>query len=95
MLALAQEAKHALGGYFREFTFAPKVQAGWEACGCDAPSQPGTVLDPFMGSGTTLMVAQGLGRNAVGVDLSPPSRAEGRALMRRVVPGLPLAPYTG
>ena len=30
-----------------------------------------TVLDPFAGSGTTLAVAQKLGRKAIGVDLNP------------------------
>ena len=30
-----------------------------------------TVLDPFMGSGTTAIVAMGLKRNFVGIDLSP------------------------
>ncbi|MDP9350653.1 MAG: site-specific DNA-methyltransferase, partial [Chloroflexota bacterium] len=65
---LADEAKEALGGYFREFTFAPKRHIGWEGCDCNAPTVPGTVLDPFMGSGTTLCVAEELGRNALGVD---------------------------
>jgi DNA modification methylase len=31
----------------------------------------GIVLDPFMGSGTTAMVARKLGRNFIGVDLNP------------------------
>ncbi|MBA2442235.1 MAG: site-specific DNA-methyltransferase [Rubrobacter sp.] len=66
---LAAEAKEALGGYFREFTFAPKRHVGWNGCECDASTAPGVVLDPFMGSGTTLSVAQELGRDAVGVDL--------------------------
>ena len=35
-------------------------------------SRPGdTVLDPYAGSGTTLMAAQELGRNWVGVDVNP------------------------
>jgi DNA modification methylase len=66
---LAQEAKTLLGGYFREFTFAKRRSVGWTDCGCGAPFTPGVVLDPFMGTGTTLDVAVGLGRSAIGVDL--------------------------
>ena len=35
-----------------------------------ADARAATVLDPFVGSGTTAAVAQRLGRRAVGVDLS-------------------------
>ena len=41
---------------------------GWTDCGHD-DYRPGIVLDPFAGSGTTLMVATGLGRAAIGFDL--------------------------
>jgi DNA modification methylase len=69
--ALAAEAKAALGGYFREFTFAQRVTTGWSECGCDAPYAPGVVLDPFAGTGTTLKTALDMGRSAIGVDLDP------------------------
>lgn len=44
---------------------------GWQpSCTCNADVKPCTILDPFMGSGTTLKVAAYLGRNAVGYDIS-------------------------
>lgn len=60
---------------------APTV--GWTDCGCSEgrvtgalgtvrlghPWRNGCVLDPFAGSGTTLAVAQGHGRDAIGIDL--------------------------
>ena len=50
-----------------KFTSA-RVDLGWTSCGHDQ-WRPGVVLDPFAGSGTTLAVATGLGRDAVGFDL--------------------------
>jgi DNA methylase len=66
---LAAEAKAVLGGYFREFTFGRRQTVGWTDCGCGAAFMPGVVLDPFMGTGTTLRTAQELGRISIGVDL--------------------------
>ena len=42
---------------------------GWSVCGCGAPFTPGTVLDPFAGTGTTLAVADLHGRDAIGIDI--------------------------
>lgn len=43
-------------------------------CGCLAPTMPGVVLDPFMGSGTVGLVAEQLGRDWLGVEISPEYR---------------------
>lgn len=67
---LAAEAKAALGGYFREFTFAKRETVGWTDCGHQTPGR-GVVLDPFVGTGTTARVAMEMGRDAIGVDLKP------------------------
>lgn len=40
-------------------------------CACDAASEPGLVLDPFIGSGTTAVVAERLHRDWLGIELSP------------------------
>jgi len=40
-------------------------------CGCRARPEPGLVLDPFIGSGTTAIVAERLGRNWLGIELNP------------------------
>ena len=44
---------------------------GWIDCGCGTGFEGGIVLDPFMGSGTTAMVAYENRRNYVGIELNP------------------------
>lgn len=47
------------------------IDMGWTDCGCDGAHRwrRGVVLDPFAGTGTTLAVAVGCGRDAIGIDL--------------------------
>ena len=45
-----------------------RITLGWSDCGHNN-WRPGLVLDPFAGSGTTLQVATGHGRDAIGIDL--------------------------
>ena len=40
-------------------------------CDCEAASEPGLVLDPFFGSGTTGVAANQLGRDWLGIEVNP------------------------
>ena len=45
---------------------------GWRpSCECEADTVPATVLDPFAGAGTTGLVADRLGRDAILIEISP------------------------
>lgn len=70
--ALAARARAVLGGYAREYLLRRPTGITY-ACACpdtSAPTGPAVVLDPFAGTGTTLLVADALGRTGIGVDLS-------------------------
>jgi len=50
----------------------PPTTTGWRpTCECGRDPIPDVVLEPFAGSGTTLLVANRLGRDAVGCELNP------------------------
>jgi DNA modification methylase len=70
--ALAAEARAVLGGYAREYLL--RRPTGFrDGCACpdaSAPTRPAVVLDPFSGTGTTVLVASALGRHGIGVDMS-------------------------
>jgi DNA modification methylase len=74
---------------YREYGRGPKNNLGSSvrktlgfspSCSCDAGTVGGTVLDPFGGAGTTGLVADRLGRNAILIELNPDyaAMAEGR-----------------
>ena len=45
-----------------------KIENGYTDCGCGAGFEPGIVLDPFFGSGTTGLTALKLGRDFIGIE---------------------------
>lgn len=56
---------------FREAHFAVFPEKLVELCVLAGCPEGGSVLDPFIGSGTTAVVAQKLGRHYVGIDSNP------------------------
>jgi site-specific DNA-methyltransferase (adenine-specific) len=86
--------------YFSRVCGTFKERAGWH--GCQMPEQllgriiracsnPGdVVLDPFGGSGTTLVVAKKLSRRWIGFELSPGYAAQARARLDAASEGQPL-----
>jgi DNA modification methylase len=66
------------------------ITTGWRpTCQCGASVVPCTVLDPFLGSGTTVMVAESLGRRGIGMELKPEYLALAKKRCQ-VTRGLPL-----
>jgi len=60
-------------GDIRKGPVVSTTTTGWEpTCSCGLPDTVGAiVLDPFMGSGTTMLVAREMGRRAFGFELNP------------------------
>jgi len=72
--SLAREAEDVLGSYYREalMSTVESTNSWRQTCDCETDeTEPGIVLDPFCGSGTTCMVAKRYNRRFVGVDLNP------------------------
>ena len=54
---------------FKVKTNAEYEFKGYTDCGCNAGFEPGVTLDPFIGAGTTAVVAKKLGRNYLGIEI--------------------------
>src|SRR3990167_3359161 len=70
---------------YEEAHFSPSPEAIVEPCILAGSPADGVVLDPFMGSGTTALVALKAGRKFVGVELNPKYAAMAE---RRIAPEL-------
>jgi len=49
----------------------PKRSGRPDACDCGTETRAGVVLDPFLGAGTTALVAETHGRDWIGIELNP------------------------
>lgn len=82
------------GAGYGDVRMGPTVTSrtiGWEpGCSCALDPIPDVVLDPFAGSGTTLLVANRLGRDAIGCELNPQYAAMAE---RRIGAGLRPSTY--
>lgn len=65
---MSQQGKSQLEKAGEEYS---RKTIGWTDCGCETFYEPGIVLDPFMGSGTTAIVAYENRRNYIGIELNP------------------------
>ena len=69
-----QDARHSRGSQGTSYKEPVGIETlRWEPC-CNCPCAnpiPCTVLDPFAGACTTLMVADRMGRNSLGIELNP------------------------
>lgn len=64
----SMERRHVTAGFAQRLERVVTV-GGWTSCGHDA-WRPGVVVDPFVGSGTTALVARRLGLHAIGAELN-------------------------
>jgi len=86
MVIARSEQTHPLGRTRSSGTMIEPPRAettGWSpSCDCNADTTPCVVMDPFAGSGTTLMVAERLGRDSLGIELNPDYAALAQARIR-------------
>ena len=78
----------------RHGVYSRSETVGWQpGCECNAARIPATVLDCFVGSGTTVAVAQSLGRKGIGLDLNPDYLAIARKRLEGITLPLPIGAW--
>lgn len=84
LCANVRKARAASGHH--DNPFLPSETVGWKpSCNCDAGEPvPCVVLDPFLGSGTTALVALRLGRSVIGIELKPEHAEMARRRIERI-----------
>ncbi len=75
---------------FKEAHFATFPEQLIEPCILAGSPAGGLVLDPFIGAGTTAVVAERLGRKWLGCELNPEYAAIAQTRIQQQQPGLPL-----
>ena len=65
--ALHRNKKDGMNGVY----YSGKTIGWMPTCDCNAGFEPGTVLDPFAGSGTVGVVAKKQGKSAILIEISP------------------------
>jgi len=68
--AMKQQGQPPFGFKVGAVCKAEHQTIGWSDCGCNAGWVAGITFDPFIGSGTTGLVAKKLGRNYCGIELN-------------------------
>lgn len=63
-----RDTKHVISGYREHPTEKPEGLMRWSIERSGAPADA-IILDPYMGSGTTLVAAKNLGRKATGIEI--------------------------
>ena len=69
--SVEQGSKQQIGsGWSHDLPVVENKLIGYTDCGCGVGYDKGIVLDCFMGSGTTALVARSLGRDYIGIELN-------------------------
>jgi DNA modification methylase len=76
-------ASRQLGGNYQRELDKRKIKITYQGCECNGDYRVGIAFDPFMGAGTTALVARKLGRDFIGIELSKEYKKIADARLRK------------